>query len=422
MAVGGLREARRGDAAAEMAPAALARVSAGAETLAKHVGSQRIEAPETTLARITPRMAEFGITRLGRLTGLDRLGIEVTMATRPNAHGVSVANGKGLDLAAAKVSALMEAVERWHGERPAVATRFGLAEDVAAPDCPAWQDGLPRRPGSVADPGPIFWAPARDLVSGGTALVPFDLVHTSWLDGVPDNGFHTSTNGLASGSHQVEAELHGLCELIEHDSRVLFDTLPPEHRATRRLRLDTVAEAGARDLIERTRARGFGLALWDATSDIGVPVVLAALLDLEAPETPSGFGAGCHPDPGVAATRAITEAAQTRLIAITGARDDLGPEIFAGATGLRFRWAVRDTTAGTRDWAALPSLASPCLRTDLGRVVDAVAGSVPAVLAVDLTREAGIHVTRVIVPGLEAASAAEARPGPRARHAAELLS
>ena len=64
--------------------------------------------------------------------------------------------------------------------------------------------------------------------------------------------------------------------------------------------------------------RGFDLALWDATTDLGVATVLCALTDAEAPRSPAGFGSGCHPDRGIAALRAITEAAQTRAIAISG--------------------------------------------------------------------------------------------------------
>lgn len=384
-------------------------------------GTHRAEALAVTLARLLPRMGEFGVTRLGRLTGLDRLGMEVMMATRPNARCVSVANGKGLCATSAKVSALMEAIETWHAERPDLALRFGFPEDVGAADCPAWLDGLPRRPDSAADPGPILWARARDLISGGAALVPFDLVHCDWLDAVPTHGFHGSTNGLASGTHPVEAALHGLCEVIERDSCALFDLLPAEHRARRRLAVESVAGPSVRGLIERAEAQGFRLALWDATSDIGVPVVLAALIDTHAPETPSGFGSGSHPDPEVAAARAITEAAQTRLIAIAGTRDDLGPAIFAGETGLRFRWAVRDTGGAGRDWAALPNLAGDCIRADLARVIAATAGVTEAVFAVDLSHEPGISVVRVIVPWLEAAGPAEVRPGRRAARAAEVM-
>ena len=385
-------------------------------------GTHRLRAPEATLRAVEPRMAEFGVTRLGRLTGLDRLGIEVTMATRPNARCASVANGKGLTATAARVSALMEAIEHWHAEHAAPPLVFGLVEDVDTPARPARLDGLPRRPGAPRDPGPILWAEAVELLSGRPALVPFDLVHANWLDAVPDNGFFTSMNGLASGNHPVEAVLHGLCEVIERDARALFDRLPAEHRAGRRLDPDSIADATARDLAARVAAAGFRLALWDATSEIGVPVVLAALLDTRAPRTPSGFGSGCHADPGVAAVRAITEAAQTRLIAITGTREDLDPEVFGGATALRFRWATRETEGPLRDWAALPGLATDCLRADLRAVVAATARASDAIYAVDLSRGPGIAVARVIVPGLETdGTAQEARPGPRAARAAEYL-
>ena len=62
--------------------------------------------------------AGFGITRLGRLTGLDRIGIPVWTATRPNATNLSVSQGKGVDDAAAAVSAVMEAAEMAAAERP----------------------------------------------------------------------------------------------------------------------------------------------------------------------------------------------------------------------------------------------------------------------------------------------------------------
>lgn len=42
-----------------------------------------------------------------------------------------------------------------------------------------------------------------------------------------------------------------------------------------------------------------------------------------------GHGAGAHPNPGRAAIRAVTEAAQSRLTHISGAIDDIHPETFA---------------------------------------------------------------------------------------------
>ncbi len=79
-------------------------------------GTHRVAAPAETLARLRPLAAAMGITRLGNITGLDRIGIPVAVAVRPNSRSVSVAQGKGLDLPQAMASALMEACEGFHAE------------------------------------------------------------------------------------------------------------------------------------------------------------------------------------------------------------------------------------------------------------------------------------------------------------------
>ena len=62
-------------------------------------------------------MPEVGITRLANVTGLDRIGIPVVQAVRPNSRSLSVSQGKGVDMDSAKASAMMEAFELWHAER-----------------------------------------------------------------------------------------------------------------------------------------------------------------------------------------------------------------------------------------------------------------------------------------------------------------
>jgi ribosomal protein S12 methylthiotransferase accessory factor len=316
----------------------------------------------------------------------------------------------------------MEGIERWHGERPLLPLRFGDPDDVAALGAPARAD-LPcvRR----WDPGPLYWAPALDLGSGAAALVPFDAVHTCWLaePSAPETPFFASTNGLASGSHPVEAALHALCELIERDACALFDRLPAEARAARRVDLDGVDDPVVAALAGRLAGQDFALALWDASCGLGPPVFLAALVDARDRRAPAGFGSGCHPDRAIAALRAITEAAQTRAIAITGTRDDLGSELFEAGIGVRFRWALRDEGTSRRAWRRAPTRASDDLRDDLDAVLAAMAraGCGP-VLAVDLSREPGISVLRLLVPGLEAGAPGDGvLPGARAARARELL-
>ena len=83
------------------------------------------------IERVRPHMGGMGITRLADLTGLDRIGVPVFAAVRPNSRSVATSQGKGLSRDAARVGALMEAVESWHAERPPGPVRYASARDLA---------------------------------------------------------------------------------------------------------------------------------------------------------------------------------------------------------------------------------------------------------------------------------------------------
>ncbi|HYO69169.1 MAG TPA: fatty acid-binding protein, partial [Archangium sp.] len=58
----------------------------------------------------------LGVTRVARVTGLDRAGVEVAAAVRPGGYVLQVCNGKGLDFQAASAGALLETAELWGAE------------------------------------------------------------------------------------------------------------------------------------------------------------------------------------------------------------------------------------------------------------------------------------------------------------------
>jgi len=93
--------------------AASVALDGGIATKHYRIGTHRVVSPVQTLERVEPYLAEMGITRLANVTGLDRVGIPVVMAMRPNSRSVAVSQGKGVDLDAAKASAVMESVESW---------------------------------------------------------------------------------------------------------------------------------------------------------------------------------------------------------------------------------------------------------------------------------------------------------------------
>jgi YcaO-like protein with predicted kinase domain len=380
-------------------------------------------APAQTLARARPHAAAMGITRLGNITGLDRIGIPVAIAVRPNSRSVSVSQGKGLTLEQAMASALMEACEGFHAEdigqsRTAAYRALAARETVVDPLtlCPG------RRPFDVARP--IAWAQGYDLLRGERCWVPAEIVHTDYAQPRPDGFFLAGTNGLASGNNLVEAVNAALYEVVERDAVALWAARPLEERASCALDLASIDDADCRWLLARYEGAAVAVRVWDVTSDIGIAAFLCEIRDRGAdePRRPHRFhGAGCHADRGIALARALTEAAQTRLTYIAGIRDDLSAAEYGEPPGAEIGDALLDAlgrASGPLAFPDAPSHADADLGGDLRWILGRLAAcGLARAIAVDLTRaEFAVPVVRLIVPGLEwDPHHPNYRPGARAR-------
>jgi ribosomal protein S12 methylthiotransferase accessory factor len=386
--------------------------------------SQRSVAPHETLARYERFASVLGITRLADLTGLDYLGIPVFAAMRPNARSLSVHQGKGLDAASARTSAFMEAAEFDHAER--ISPRVMTFAPNAPPHGVAIADlsNLPRLARArLRRNHPLDWVRGRDMMCGTAVLVPRALVSIDFTQ-PPDACFIQSTDGLASGNSLAEAISCGLHEVIERDATALWRLRAPRDKADRRLVLSTVTSRKPRGLLARLEGAAIAVSVWETTTDIGVASFLCQIREA-AHNTRSEFGAfwgaGCHLNREVALCRAITEAVQTRLTYISGARDDLMRHNYGDAPRdallgpLLDLWEKRE---GGRRYDEVPDGASESSKDDVVLLLGALRRvGLAQAIAVDLTRRAiGIPVVRVIVPGLESDHPRQGyRLGPRAR-------
>lgn len=361
-------------------------------------GTLRAASLAATWRRFAPAAPRAGITRIAELTGLDTIGIPVFAAIRPMGRSLSTQQGKGTTALAAKISALMEALETWSAEHlmlPVIrATWRALgprAVDVRA---------LPRPRRRLDRDARWRWVEGWDLTRDRPVLVPEQAVTLDTTFRVPPV-FDISSNGLASGNRLVEAVAHGLCEVIERDAEAAWRRAGGD----RRIVLDSIADLACRALIDRIAAAGARVFVWDATGAAPIPVIAAAIM--EDPREPAwrtlGFyqGFGAHWLPEVAIARALTEAAQTRLTYIAGARDDFFPADYARATDpgvLAALW--QRFSAPCDEPAAFDDLPRRTARS-LGEAVEHLAATQRQVIAVDLTHPAlGVPVVKVIVPGL----------------------
>lgn len=393
-------------------------------------GEQRALTPAATVARMRPYFAQLGITRLANVTGLDIIGIPTVMVTRPNSRALSVHQGKGPDLASAQASGIMEAVEHHSAEHCQLVRLAASVREARSSDGFLDVSSVPRSVLPLTEDSVVDWVWGRRLApeAGEAVLVPHELVHLDLRLPLPARSgyFPLGTNGLASGNRWDEAVVHGLCELIERDALALFYQAPVARQMACRMDLGSVDEPWLRELLARYEAAEVEVAVWDITTDIGIPSFFCMIADRELePFRPLGSarGSGTHPDRAVALARALCEAAQSRLTQIVGARDDLQAldlaQLRSHEAQARTLAQLRSGPAGRR-YSAVTTLRSESVAADLTQLVTRLLScGLKEIITVDLTPPGlPCAVARVIVPGLESVfNSPSYRPGVRARRA-----
>jgi ribosomal protein S12 methylthiotransferase accessory factor len=290
------------------------------------------------------RVAEaIGVSRVARVGGLDRAGVQVACAVRPGGHVLQVSNGKGEAWAQAEQGALCEAAELWACERP-------LSEGlVYAPQFllggSAWS--LPELVVEPALAGPELvraWARAQRLGRAGDSwdglsadgrgevLVPASAVFCPPQTG-PQLGpaaHRFTSNGMGAALEPRAALLHALLEALERDglARCVPEGFSPKLLAERTIARAALGKGAPRTQALATRLGEAGLvcALLDLQPSRWLPVPLAGALLIDAePFAPIPLTAGyaCRLDPDEALHAALLEAAQSRLTDVHGAREDV---------------------------------------------------------------------------------------------------
>ena len=365
-------------------------------------------------------MAEFGITRLARLTGLDCVGVPVWSAIRPNARTLAQSQGKGIDDDFAMASALMEAVEVATAERDDLpARRASRSELLRAGLTVETCENLLRKGAAQFEADEVVdWFEAEDLMTGRAVYVPYEAATFS-ADPATTRYWQTS-DGLASGNTAWESRLHGLCERIERDAATLWLLRSDKDIVSRCVDPRSFADPVMAGFCNQIRRAGLQLRLFNASCDTKTPVYAAFLSPIaDGGEHQWKFfdlssGWGCHPRPLRAALRAVTEAAQTRLTTISATRDDFDPRRYHEPIDRSLLVYPRATPMFVAGLEGSPTLNR---QEFLPRLLQNMADTgVRSVLAVPLERgERGFAVTRILVADLESPMGDRAsRFGPRA--------
>ncbi|WP_279581071.1 YcaO-like family protein [Fodinicola feengrottensis] len=233
-----------------------------------------------------------------------------------NGRGAKSVLGAGRavdDAQKARTIAIWEAIERYSAIRYSgnsiTATGQELGDSaLSLADLPRISAAEARRPGCpihLPDPGaPIRWAPAYETTSGTVRLVPTVVVEHLPVKNPAEKFWLPISTGCAIHQTTSKAILGGLMEVVERDAlatawlrKLPLPLLDPE-----------ILDEPARRFREWYRRRGATLHLFDATTDLGIPVVLCVLDIPHHPRISQLVASACGFDVAETATKAMLEA------------------------------------------------------------------------------------------------------------------
>jgi thioglycine synthase len=389
-------------------------------------GTQRVYEEATTLENTKDQIKKIGVTRIADITNLDRLRIPIFSVIRPSAAkgAISIYSGKGSTEQRARISAIMEGFERCLAERQGL--NANIESEISAPAL-VESYAKARESSNLLDPKALLlpqpydpqllleWVGAYDLMNGEEIFVSANAVYHPYdAPGRCQKLFLSNTNGLAAGNVIEEAILHGLLEVIERDA---ISTAQFTHNLGQEIVL-TEEDGYLYELARKFKEAEIELKVWLVPSDTGIPTVIAVTDDVKLKDPALlVMGAGSHLKPEIAVARAVTEAAQSRVVQIQGAREDTDREGFIRSVGydrlkrLNGFWFE----AGEKiSLSEVPDLSGKSPAENIDIILEKLRGLAEKVLVVDLSREeVAVPVVRVIIPGFELFTIDRDRKGKR---------
>jgi ribosomal protein S12 methylthiotransferase accessory factor len=324
-------------------------------------GTSRVYPVEKTLEDVSEISKKIGLTRIADITYMDKLYIPNYSCVLPGTEDyIWVYSGKGPTKKHAKVSAIMESIERYSS----LPTNY-YGKFISGTFNKLKQSYNILHPEEVVEPLTfdfhnnmvMDYVKGYDIICRENILVPAALALFRYTPNSPSLNpfaFH-HTNGLASGNVFEEAVCHALCEVIERDaislaqlraSAIPFHILNNIYHNFQRhgYNINPISKEQFIDdnsifpdvkisqedfhqvtkLINTFKKFNIRLIIKDITTDIKIPTFNVACVEWISHDY--GYlaeGHGTHPDKRIALLRAITEVSQTRAANIQGARDDL---------------------------------------------------------------------------------------------------
>jgi ribosomal protein S12 methylthiotransferase accessory factor len=164
--------------------------------------------------------------------------------------------------------------------------------------------------------------------------------------------------------------------------------------------IDSIHHEDCAEMLDMCANAGVGTWVYEMTSNIGVPVFMTIMVDRQV-NIGMFKGYGCHLNSHIAMRRSICEAAQSRAVFVSGARDDLTQarqkelhrfaksQNWEAMLGKEKKCEYREMATDATDSEAIAIVENQLVSNGCGRV-----------LVVELLNRPNLAVVRVLVSGL----------------------
>lgn len=326
------------------------------------------------------------ISRVARLTRMDYLGLPVYQCTRPFSRNLVSSQGKAFTSENARIAAIMESMESFHGETVPIDEEASLTqmEKKLGYDLLTIHSSIPKNK-------KIRWTKAFDLIQKKESFLPHALICLDFTeDYQPDLPIMPTSNGYAAGSSIEGALQHGILEILE---RHISATCKPDY-----VPLNEEIDFLLQPFFTKLRERHFKMGIFYYPNSVSLPMFKVNIQ--EPGKTHTYFGMACHPNKATALKKAFSEALQSRVSIISGARDDIEHQHYQSGN------QKKDLLFNLQQFSTIPETESYSSLNEKEKV-DFLVEKIKCLghqnlLMVDLTKkEIEIPVVVVVAPGFE---------------------
>lgn len=273
---------------------------------AENISGSRSREVEDIYEVVQRSAEELGMDEIRDISEYGALNIPV-FSVKKNGVDFHCNYGKGANGLQAKISALMEFIERMSAEKTESTDIYMSYDELKektkhAVVNPA--DMISVYTDYVAETLKINWIPVLNLSKMAIAYAPTIGVLFPYY-GDKEMIFNNNTNGIAAGSTFHEAILQGIYEVIERD----IISIGIATGKFKKLDLQSIHDDELIKIVGEYQKQNMDIVVNYVENEYDIPCFIACCLDAEGQGVYGGYG--CHTNSKIALVRALTELAQS---------------------------------------------------------------------------------------------------------------